>query len=97
MPSTKKGNRGKCEVKVGKVKPKTKKKQSNPPTPCSYSSEAGAFQGSFTKNYTMFSFPLTDYISTLESIPFNYKQLLHLTKVSLTVAAVRGPGLDRSA
>lgn len=43
----------------------------------------------------MFSFPLTDYISTLESIPFNYKQLLYLTKVSLTAAAARGPGFHK--
>lgn len=45
----------------------------------------------------MFSFPLTDYINTLECIPFNCKHLLHLTKASLTVAAVRGPGFHRSA
>lgn len=48
------------------------------------SSEAGALQGSFSNNYTVFSFPLTDYISTLEPIPLNYKQLLYLTKVLLS-------------
>lgn len=63
----------------GKVKPKFGKKISIPLFPVS--SDTGAFQGSFTNNYTMFFFPLIDYISTLRSIPFKCKQLQHLTKL----------------
>lgn len=66
--------------RVGKSKAKVwKKKPSIPLFPVS--SDTGAFQGSFTNNYTMFFFPLIDYISTLRSIPFKCKQLQHLTKL----------------
>ena len=39
----------------------------------------------------MFSFPLTDYISAPESIPFNYKHFQHLTKVSFNCGCCARP------
>lgn len=57
----KKGN-GEYWAKVGRSQ--SVKEKNNPPV----SSEAGALQSSFSNNYTMFSFPLKDYISAKEYI-----------------------------
>lgn len=59
---TKKGN-GEYWAKVGRSQ--SVKEKNNPPV----SSEAGALQSSFSNNYTMFFFPLKDYISAKEYIP----------------------------
>lgn len=59
---TKKGN-GEHWAKVGKSQ-SVKGKKNHP-----VSSEAGALQDSFSCNYTMFFFPLKDYISAQEYIP----------------------------
>lgn len=62
--------------RVGKSKSQSLEKKSL--SPCS---QFPLTLGSFTNNYTMFFFPLIDYISTLRSIPFKCKQLQHLTKL----------------
>lgn len=70
----------------------TKKQPPNPPTPCSqFPLWLGPSRAHSAAAIQCFSSLLTDYISTLHSVPFNYKQEQHLTKVSLT-AAVRGSG-----
>lgn len=58
--------------KWGKAKPQCEGKN-NPLV----SSEAGALQGSFSNNCTMFSFPLKDYISALEPIHSDWKHLIN--------------------
>lgn len=96
---TKKGNGKNCEEKVGKSKAKVwekKKKKTlilEPPVPSFL--WGWGLPGLLQQQLYNVFLPLTDYISTLESIPFNYKQLLYLTKVSLTAAAARGPGFYR--
>lgn len=94
---TKKGNgRKNCEEKVGKSKVTVWEKKTLILQLLVASFLLGwAFQGSFSNNYKMFSFPSTHYISTLDAAPSNYKQCQHLTKVSLTAASVRGPGFHR--
>lgn len=72
------------EQKWGKAKPQCEGKK-NPPV----SSEAGALQGSFSNNCTMFSFPLKDYISALE--PIHWLETLDQYK-----SIVRDPGLNRN-
>lgn len=69
------------EQKWGKAKPQCEGKN-NPLV----SSEAGALQGSFSNNCTMFSFPLKDYISALEPIPSDWKHLININLLWETLA-----------